>query len=286
MRPLRQARVAGADRPGRAAARACSATSGRTCATPRACCAKQPGFTAAADPDARARHRRQHRDLQPRQRDAAASGCRSRIRDRLVYVLPRHRADVLLLPAVRDAARPATGPSTAWPPGAASPPASTPGDAAELVTGVIVTGNFFDVLGVPPARGPPAVGRATTSRPGAHPVAVISLRLLADALRRPARHRRARRPAERACLHHRRRRAGRLPGPAARRRRGTLRADDDAGDHAAAAGGLFRRAESGPAEERRQQLAVRRRPAEGRRHGRPPAHRARRRCSPTSTARG
>jgi macrolide transport system ATP-binding/permease protein len=47
------------------------------------------------------------------------------------------------------------------------------GDRAELVSGVIVTGNFFDVLGVRATR-----GRLLTSAddvtPGAHPVAVIS----------------------------------------------------------------------------------------------------------------
>ena len=48
------------------------------------------------------------------------------------------------------------------------------GDSAELVNGLIVTGNFFDVLDV----GPAALGRllspADDVTPGAHPVAVIS----------------------------------------------------------------------------------------------------------------
>ncbi len=46
------------------------------------------------------------------------------------------------------------------------------GDAAELVSGVIVTGNFFDVLGLAPARGR-LLSVADDVTPGAHPVAVI-----------------------------------------------------------------------------------------------------------------
>ena len=46
------------------------------------------------------------------------------------------------------------------------------GDAAELVSGVIVTGNFFDVLGVRAARGR-LLSPSDDEVPGAHPVAVI-----------------------------------------------------------------------------------------------------------------
>jgi predicted permease len=47
------------------------------------------------------------------------------------------------------------------------------GDSAELVTGFIVTGNFFDVLGIKAARGR-LLSRVDDQTPGAHPVAVIS----------------------------------------------------------------------------------------------------------------
>ena len=47
------------------------------------------------------------------------------------------------------------------------------GDSAELVPGIIATGNFFEVLGLRPALGR-LLGPADDVRPGAHPVAVIS----------------------------------------------------------------------------------------------------------------
>jgi putative ABC transport system permease protein len=47
------------------------------------------------------------------------------------------------------------------------------GDSAELVSGVIVTGNFFDLLGVHPARGR-LLSTSDDVTPGAHPVAVVS----------------------------------------------------------------------------------------------------------------
>jgi predicted permease len=48
------------------------------------------------------------------------------------------------------------------------------GDSAELVSGAIVTGNFFEVLGVGPAARGRLIGPADDLTPGAHPVAVIS----------------------------------------------------------------------------------------------------------------
>ena len=47
------------------------------------------------------------------------------------------------------------------------------GDSAELVSGFIVTGNFFDVLGIQAARGR-LLSRVDDQTPGGHPVAVIS----------------------------------------------------------------------------------------------------------------
>jgi len=48
------------------------------------------------------------------------------------------------------------------------------GDSAELVNGLIVTGNFFDVLDVGPAARGRLLSPADDVTPGAHPVAVIS----------------------------------------------------------------------------------------------------------------
>jgi predicted permease len=50
----------------------------------------------------------------------------------------------------------------------------TTGDSAELVNGLIVTGNFFDVLGTGPAAAGRLLSPADDVTPGAHPVAVIS----------------------------------------------------------------------------------------------------------------
>ncbi len=47
------------------------------------------------------------------------------------------------------------------------------GDSAELVNGVIVTGNFFDILGIRPAQGR-LITTSDDVKPGGHPVAVIS----------------------------------------------------------------------------------------------------------------
>ena len=47
------------------------------------------------------------------------------------------------------------------------------GDSAELVNGLIVTGRFFETLGLQPARGR-LISPADDVKPGAHPVAVIS----------------------------------------------------------------------------------------------------------------
>ena len=47
------------------------------------------------------------------------------------------------------------------------------GDSAELVSGVIVTGNFFDILGIRAEHGR-LISTADDGKPGGHPVAVIS----------------------------------------------------------------------------------------------------------------
>ena len=111
-------------------------------------------------------------------------------------------------------------------------------DQTDLVTGAIVTGNFFDVLGVRAQ-----LGRVITTEddktPGAHPVAVISQGLWQGRF--------AGDPniiGRQLLLNGNNFTViGVLPGRfrwlAARRRSRSLRADDDAGDDAAAARRLF-----------------------------------------------
>jgi predicted permease len=93
-------------------------------------------------------------------------------RDRLVYVNRGTPGGVFSYPqyeALRDHAPSFEG-LAGWGGIAASLHA---GDSAELVSGFIVTGNFFDVLGIQPARGR-LLSRLDDQTPGAHPVAVIS----------------------------------------------------------------------------------------------------------------
>jgi predicted permease len=92
-------------------------------------------------------------------------------RDRLVYVY-RGAGGVFAYPMyahLRDGTQMLDG-FAAW--GGINASFSE-GDATELVNGVIVTGNFFDVLGVHAAQGR-LLSVADDVTPGAHPVAVIS----------------------------------------------------------------------------------------------------------------
>ncbi len=114
------------------------------------------------------------------------------------------------------------------------------GDSAELVNGLIVTGNFFDVLQVGPAARGRLLSPADDVTPGAHPVAVISHDFWQTRFAGAGRRRRARGAAERPRLHRGRRGAGGVRRPGARGRAQPLRADDDAGDHAAAARPVLR----------------------------------------------
>jgi macrolide transport system ATP-binding/permease protein len=93
-------------------------------------------------------------------------------RDRIAYVNRGSASGVFSYPqyeALRDHA-PSFESLAAW--GGISASLNA-GDSAELVNGVIVTGNFFDVLGIQPARGR-LLSRQDDETPGAHPVAVIS----------------------------------------------------------------------------------------------------------------
>ena len=186
-------------------------------------------------------------------------------RDRLVYV-NRGTGGVFSYPqyeALRDHA-PSFEALAGWGGITASLHA---GDSAELVSGFIVTGNFFDVLGIQAARGR-LLSRVDDQTPGAHPVAVISYEFWQARFGWPAGRHRPRDTPQRPRVHDRRRHAGRIPRAAGRRLPPALRADDDAGDHAAAARQVFRRAEPGLAEESDQQLDLRHRAAETRRDDR------------------
>jgi macrolide transport system ATP-binding/permease protein len=93
-------------------------------------------------------------------------------RDRLVYVYRGAVGNVFSYPqyaALRDHNRSFDG-LAGWGGITASLNA---GDSAELVSGFIVTGNLFDVLGVRAARGR-LLSPRDDETPGAHPVAVIS----------------------------------------------------------------------------------------------------------------
>ena len=72
-------------------------------------------------------------------------------RDRLVYVTGVPSEACSRIRTTRRCAI-TTDRSTDWPAGAASRASLNAGDSAELVSGIIVTGNFFDVLGVRAAR--------------------------------------------------------------------------------------------------------------------------------------
>ena len=174
-----------ADRAGRAAAAASlgGSLAGPALRGPHA--AQAAGIHGRRRADAGARHRREHRDLQPRQRHAASSACRSRIATELVYVYPRQRRRVLLsgLRALRDGKQRRSTASPAWGGITASLNA---GDSAELVDGFIVTGNFFDVLGVA-RRARAAARRAGRRHAGRASGGGDQPRLLAGAFRRPSR---------------------------------------------------------------------------------------------------
>ena len=198
---------------------------------------------------ARARHRRQHRDLQPRQRRRCFERLPVRepehARLRLQRPDRRHR---VLVSWIRRAARRNDVVRRRRGVGTDSRRASTPTARPISSPALIVTGNFFDLLGVPAA---PAATLALEDdvTPGAHPVAVISHGLWqrrfggASGHRRPGRSLLNGQPFTIVGV----RRAD-FRGPQVGIDARSLRADDDAGGDAAAARRLFGRDESRSAE--------------------------------------
>ena len=191
MRALRQARPRRRSSKARRDAASCR-TCCRTCATPRACCASSPA--SRRPPSSRSRSA-----SAPTPRSSAwstrrsCSGCRSAIPSGSSTCHTRNVGSVFSYSeyaALRDHAVVRRPDRLGWHHRQPERRRLRPS-----VTGIIVTGNFFDVLGVRPrsagcsGRRRRDAGRASGG--GDQP------RLLADALRRPRGHRRARDPPER-----------------------------------------------------------------------------------------
>ena len=235
---------------------------------------KQPGLHRRGRADAGARHRRQHRGLQPGQRDAVPAPAGRQPRAAGLHV-PRRQRRLLVSAAARCCAstalarpgrRGAASPPACTP---ATPPSSCPASSSPATSSrCSASGRRCGRLLSPPrrrhARG--ASGRGDLAR------------LLADAVRRAAPTWSAARfastgtssPSSASPP------AG-FPGPQLGLDAAHLRADDDAGDHPAAAGALLGRTEPRPAATQHQQLDLRHRPAEGRASR---VERARRRARP------
>ena len=157
-------------------------------------------------PDARARHRRQDRHLQPRERDAAAAAAGAEPRPPRLCVQRRSSRNILSYPAyaaLRDGNASLDG-LGAW--GGITASLNADGET-DLVSGVIVTGNFFDLLGVTRRPGTTARDRrrrdAWRASRGRHQPS-----LLADPVRRQSRTSSAREVRLNGGVHHRRRHAG------------------------------------------------------------------------------
>ena len=109
----------------------------------------------------------------------------------------------------------------------------------DLVAGAIVTGHYFNTLGVRAAQGR-LLSTTDDVTPGAHPVMVISDRLWRGRFGARADIVGLERPPQRPALHDCRRGACRFSRRRDRRVAGHLRADDDAGLDAPAARRLLR----------------------------------------------
>ena len=187
-------------------------------------------------------------------------------RDRLSYVFNGPQRLVTSYPAyvdLRDSARLLDG-VAAW--GGIAASLNADGET-DTVMGCIVTGNFFDVLGVSAERGR-LLGVNDDVTPGGHPVAVISHRLWqgrfagrSDIVGAQIR--------LNGGLHSGRCHTAGVPGTESQRSARSVCTDDDAGAHATASRRVFRRDESRSAQESQQRLAVLGGVAQGGRHASP-----------------
>ncbi len=239
MRTLKQSSVARANRRRHAAAPPVrgSLSGSRLCGAGHT---QESGICRGRRRHARPRHRRQHRHLQPGQRHAARAASRSRSRSAVLRVAGADgRQSTVSYPvyaSLRDATRLIES-VAAW----AGITASLNADGeTDLVSGAIVTGNFFETLGAQPARGL-LLTAADDRTPGAHPVVVISHRLWLGRFGGRADIIGHERAAERTALHDHRRDRSRFSGRGSWGLVGHLHADDDASLDASAAWRLFGR---------------------------------------------
>ena len=195
---------------------------------------KSPAFTVVVVLDARARHRRQHRDLFADRSGAAAAAAgqvaRAARRARRPGRVPGadlqqrrpSRTRCIATSAIRT--RCSTASSRAFP----APLTLMTNGQAERVNGELVSGNYFDVLGVRAH-----IGRTFTQdddrTPGGHPVAMLTYSFWTRRFAARSRRAQPQRDAQRPADDHRRRHPARLLRHRRRRKPRRARAGDDEG---------------------------------------------------------
>ena len=185
---------------------------------------KGPGFTTVAVAFARPRDRRQHDDLQSLERVAPSAIARARAgapRHRLHQRL--QRAPLRRLGLSRLSGVPVREPGVRGPRGLRHKPLLfTEGGESRRILAQLVTGNFFDVLGLQASYGRTVLKDEETA--GQHPVVVLSEPFWRSRFAGDPERRGPRGGAQREALHRRRHRARRLPRPRPRHRHGRVRA--------------------------------------------------------------